>query len=258
MTLQDTRERALPAHAAQTLEDYLVYLKHAAMYAFAQAFVADKRVLDLGCGEGYGSAILVRAARFVVAADYDRDAVAHAARKYAGARLAFVVCDAQRLPFRRAVFGAIISYEVIEHIPNVSAYLNEIKRVGSFALISTPNAALRLLPFQKPWNRFHLREYAARAFARELRGAFGRVDVRGVSAIPRVLAIERARVRQNPLVAYPRMIAQMFLPRRVYVALKPARTPAALPFRAEDFSASDYRVTDETRECINLLAVCKP
>ncbi len=271
MNLPDTKERALPAHAAQTLEDYLVYLKHAAMYVFAASFTANKVVLDLGCGEGYGSARLARAARFVVAADQDRDAVVHAAGKYqrvgaVSTALAFMVCDAQRLPFARGVFDAAISYEVIEHISDVAAYLNEIKRVGRaefVALISTPNRVLRLLPFQKPWNRFHRREYAARDFARELRRVFGRVDVRGVSAIPRVLEIEKARVKQNPLIAYPRMLAQMFLPRRAYEGLKrfkparAARVPAALPFRAEDFSANDYQVTDETHECINLLAICQ-
>ncbi len=153
MNLLDTKERALPAHVAQTLEDHLVYLKQVALYTFATSYVAQKRVLDLGCGEGYGSDTLARAARFVVAADYARDAVAHARRKYARENLAFVVCDAQHLPFRAESFEAILSFEVIEHIPNVRTYLEEIRRVSaamSAVIFSTPNRALRLLPFQRP------------------------------------------------------------------------------------------------------------
>ncbi|MBI3914138.1 MAG: class I SAM-dependent methyltransferase [Chloroflexi bacterium] len=276
--LADTKERALPH--AQTREDYLVYLKHVALYDFAKSYSEDKTVLDLGCGEGYGSAALARSARFVVAADYDFAAVAHAAQKYgtqselrshapsiggAGvastdrrARLAFVVCDAQRLPFQSDAFGVVVSFEVIEHIPNVAHYLAEIKRVSAAALISTPNRALRLLPFQKPWNRYHLREYAAQDFARTLASVFLRAQVRGVTATPVILETEKRRVKQNPLIAYPKMLAQMLSPRAVRtVAKRHPPQPAAPPaFSTNDYSAQDFFVTDETKECINLLAVC--
>ncbi len=254
--LADTKERALPH--AQTREDYLVYLKHVALYDFAKSYSADKTVLDLGCGEGYGSAALARSARFVVAADYDFAAVAHAAQKYRGSRLAFIVCDAQRLPFHSDAFGVVVSFEVIEHIPNVARYLAEIKRIGATALISTPNRALRLLPFQKPWNRYHLREYAARDFAQTLARIFARTQVRGVTATPVILEIEKRRVKQNPLIAYPKMFAQMWLPRAVRAAVKrkPPQPTAPPAFSTNEYSAQDFFVNDETEECINLLAVC--
>lgn len=75
-----------------------------------------KTVLDLGCGEGYGSAILAPAAYRVVAADYSLEAVAHARNKYARQNLAFVLCDAQRLPFRCDAFDALVSFEVIKQL----------------------------------------------------------------------------------------------------------------------------------------------
>jgi protein-L-isoaspartate O-methyltransferase len=68
MMLEDTKERTLPHHSAQTPEDYLVYLKQVALYDFTARYCVRKFVLDLGCGEGYGSSVLSRVARFVVAA----------------------------------------------------------------------------------------------------------------------------------------------------------------------------------------------
>lgn len=227
--LEDTKERALPGHPAQTREDYLVYLKHVALYDFAKTFGAGKSVLDLGCGEGYGS-------------------------------------DAHQLPFRPACFDVVISFEVIEHIANVHQYLGETKRVRAEAgvcLFSTPNRLLRLLPFQKPWNRFHKREYDARGLASVLRRLFGSVQVRGVTATPAILQIEKQRVKQSPVTAYSKMVAQMLLPSFVYERLKNAKSKrqplgTAIDFSRTKFSAGDFRISEnDLRECITLVATCR-
>lgn len=263
MTLADTGERALPAHSTQSLEDYLVYLKHLALYKFAARYVAWQRVLDLGCGEGYGSDALAHAAHFIVAADRDGNVVTHAQRKYTRANLAFVVCDAQHLPFRRSSFDAVVSFEVIEHMLDVPRYLAEIRRVNAgVTLLSTPNRRLRLLPFQKPWDRFHKREYAARDFRRTLQVVFARVDLRGVTARADILEMEKRRVKQNPLIAYPKMLAQLILPARVYDWIKSLKPCSAevLAARADltGYSAADFSVSDaDLRECINLVAICE-
>ncbi len=265
MTL-DTRERILPVERAQSLEDYLVYLKHLALYRFAVRYAAQKCVLDLGCGEGYGSDALAHTAHFIVAADHNVEVMMHARQKYARANLAFVVCDAQALPFRAASFATVVSFEVIEHIPNVRRYLQEIARVSAtrgVVLLSTPNRVLRLLPFQKPWNRFHLREYDARGLARAVRAVFPRAQVLGITATPPILEIEKRRVKQNPFVAYPKMLAQLFVPSAVYKWLDARRalrveTARSASFDATPFSVDDFRISaDGLRECINLVAICE-
>ena len=263
--LADTKERALPAHAEQTLEDYLVYLKHIALYDFAKKYCANQIVLDMGCGEGYGSNVLAGAARMVIAADYSFETVAHAQVKYRRANTVFVVCDAQALPFKAESFDTIISFEVIEHIPAVSQYLTEIRRTlkaSGVSIISTPNCRMRLLPFQKPWNRFHLREYDDRGLARAMSDVFARVQMLGITAIPPILEIEKQRVKQNPLVAYPRMLAQMFLPKTFYHRLKNFRSdsedvePPTANATLPNFSADDFTVSEnDLRDCINLVAV---
>ncbi len=265
MTGQDTRERAAPASHAQTLEDYLVYLKHLALYKFAASFTARKRALDLGCGEGYGSDALAHTARLIVAAERDGAALGRARQKYTRANLAFVVCDAQALPFRAASFETVVSFGMIARIPNVRKYLEEIERVNAaagVAIIATPNRALRLLPFQKPWNRDHLREYSARDLARVVGAVFPRTQLRGITATPAVLEIEKRRVRPNPFVAYPKMLAQMIVPNswlnRIKVRLRRPGSATAEPFDATKFAVDDFSVVDNgSATWLNLIAISR-
>jgi SAM-dependent methyltransferase len=178
------------------------------------------------------------------------------------------VCDAQYLPFANAGFDTLVSFEVIEHIPNVRQYLEEIKRVcapKSLAIISTPNRLLRLLPFQKPWNRFHLREYDVPGLRGELSAIFHQVQILGITAIPAILDIEKQRVKQNPFIAYPKMLAQTLLPGLVYDRLRDAAT--RLEARRADvpvddyrnrFSLDDFSVSEQAVDkWINLVAVCR-
>lgn len=264
MTLLNTHERALPLHSGQSLEDYLIYLKHIALYKFVRSFCERKRVLDLGCGEGYGSDELSRGAHWVVAADYSWETVAHARAKYTQPNIAFVVCDAQQLPFVDNTFDMVISFEVIEHIPIVPHYLREIRRVAiatGYAILSTPNRVLRLLPFQKPWNRFHLREYDAHGLRNSVAAYFAQVDVRGITAIPAILEIEQQRVKQNPFIAYPKMVARLILPAVLYNRLRDfkhrwMRLPAKprQPW-SNQYTVDDFIINDDLNHCINLIAV---
>ncbi len=259
--LEYTAERTLPQHDAQTREDLLVYLKQVALYNFAQTFAAGKVVLDLGCGEGYGSALLA-SARLVIGADNSFEVVFHAAQKYSSPNTHFVVCDAQHLPFRRDAFELVVSFEVIEHVVDVRGYLQEVRRVcDEAALFSTPNRRLRLLPFQKPWNTFHLREYDDRAFGRALDQVFKTVKMLCLTARPDILEIEKRRVKQNPLVAYPRMLARMVLPSSLYQRakrIKPRSTSALRDDLAEKVSPADYMLSPTAlRDGITLVAICE-
>jgi hypothetical protein len=90
---------------------------------------------------------------------------------------------------------------------------------------------------------------------------FPRVDLCGVTARADILETEKRRVRQNPFVAYPKMLAQLFIPRAVYAWLKARRAPRgeaahAVAFDATRFSVDDFRISaDGLRECINLIAI---
>ena len=93
----------------------------------------------------------------------------------------------------------IISYQVIEHVASVKHYLENIKRLlkpdGLF-IITTPCRTYRLAPHQKPWNRFHLREYDLRSLKEDMERVFPNTCYySSISENEEVLTIEKERCR---------------------------------------------------------------
>jgi SAM-dependent methyltransferase len=107
-----TGERVIPGLVDDELWD-----EHIARYAFASRLAAGKRVLDIGCGTGYGVAEMARAAAFAVGIDAVADAVPGAS--------AFVQASAVALPFKPKSFDLITAFEVIEHLTDWQQMLAE-------------------------------------------------------------------------------------------------------------------------------------
>src|SRR5215467_1277008 len=83
-----TGERVIPGEV-----DVDLLNEHLARYAFAARLARGKRVLDAGCGAGYGSAELARAALSVVGIDISAEAVAYAGANYQLPNLTFEVAS---------------------------------------------------------------------------------------------------------------------------------------------------------------------
>lgn len=118
-----------------------IALEHLHRYAMARELVAGKSVLDIACGEGYGSFMLADAAGSVVGVDIARDTVEHASRKYNKDNLQFKVGDCVDIPLPNASIDVVVSFETIEHLDRHDDMMKEIKRVlrpGGVVIISTP------------------------------------------------------------------------------------------------------------------------
>jgi hypothetical protein len=79
-------------------------------------------------------------------------------------------------------------------------YLQEIRRVvkpGGRVLFTTPNRLIRLDPGMKPWNSFHVREYAASELAAVLREVFPHTTVKGLMAHPNLYDVEYQRCQRS-------------------------------------------------------------
>jgi cyclopropane fatty-acyl-phospholipid synthase-like methyltransferase len=74
--LEWTGERYLP-----WIKDFQMHYEHLHRYAFAAQLVKGKRVLDLACGEGYGSNMLAQEAESVIGLDIDEKVVYHASNR---------------------------------------------------------------------------------------------------------------------------------------------------------------------------------
>ena len=137
--LEFTGERYVPGKAGEIAHE------HWHRYAFARAFVAGRRVLDVACGEGYGSALLCDTAAHVTGVDIDTRTLAHARATYAGrANLAFVEGSAAALPLPDACVDVVVSFETIEHLaaadqPPMLAEFARVLRPDGVLILSSPN-----------------------------------------------------------------------------------------------------------------------
>ncbi len=117
-------------------------IEHLHRYAIVNEYIKNKVVLDIACGEGYGSNLLAATARFVTGVDIDNKIIAHASQKYKKDNLLFKHGSVENIPFEDAYFDVVVSFETLEHVSRHSSMLSEIKRVmkpGGLLLLSTPN-----------------------------------------------------------------------------------------------------------------------
>ncbi len=127
-----------------TEESAKIVAQHAAAYALAELSIHDKVVLEIGHGDGYGSARLAQLAKHVTAIDLFEENSKRAALKYPKDNLVFKAMNACELEFVDQSMDVVCSFQVIEHIPEMQlpVYAQEIKRVlkpGGIAFISTLN-----------------------------------------------------------------------------------------------------------------------
>lgn len=207
ITLEPTGERMILEHYTASPEDYVIYLLHLATYRFAEPYCRGKRVLDFGCGSGYGSAQIAATATAVHAVDVAADAIDYARGKYARDNLEFHVVGAgDGLPFPDGHFDVVLSFQVFEHVRDADRYLSEARRVlaphGRLILV-TPDRSTRLLPGQRPWNRWHVHEYGARQLERVMRRHFAQVEVLGMGGRADMLDIELRRCRRLKWLSLP-------------------------------------------------------
>lgn len=137
-----------------------VELEHRHRYHIASRLATGKRVLDIACGEGYGSAILAQSAAHVVGVDVEESVVAHANAKYASEKTTFLVGKCEDIPVPDHTIDLVVSFETLEHTRNQDQMLSEIHRVlepDGVLILSSPNRSY-FLNAHAPPNPFHLKE----------------------------------------------------------------------------------------------------
>jgi SAM-dependent methyltransferase len=169
-----TGERVVPGQVSEDL-----WNEHLARYAFALRLAPNKRVLELGCGMGYGAALLAAPARQVIALDNSAVTILEALARYDAPGLHFLIASASQLPFPDASFDLIVAFEVIEHLPDWPALLDQARRLlaphGQF-MVSTPNRLYYAKSRAESGpNPFHSHEFEYEEFRAELENRFPHV-----------------------------------------------------------------------------------
>ena len=230
-----TGERTLP----DVPEENYWFRRHLAVYEWIAERVRGLRVVDLACGEGYGSHVLARSAAEVVGVDANPEAHEHASLRYRRPNLRFERGLVEEL---EGPCDAVVFLQTIEHIHDVPALLGRIAVAAPVAYITTPNR-LTLAPpgAEKSDNPWHLREYDPGEYRALLAPHFSRVEVLGVFHAGKLRAHELAL-----RLGWDRVHPALRLTRPFYSRFVPA------------ISASDFAIRGQPDldRALDLLGVC--
>ena len=236
-----TGERTLPDVPA---ENYW-YRRHLAVYEWIAGQTGGTRMLDLGCGEGYGAATLALGdAVSVVGVDANPEAYEHARLRYTepGLRFERGLVETWGAP---GTFDVITFLQTVEHVQDpvaVLSHVSELLAPAGVAYISTPNL-LRIAPLgaKKSDNPWHLREYKADEFRELCDSVFPSVRMYGIYHAGWL------RIHENALRAgWDRIHRRLRISRVFYDRFVPA-------IRTQDFELSEV---NPLYRALDFLAVC--
>ncbi len=152
----------------------LVEAEHLVRYRWASALARGKRVLDAGCGLGYGSRMLAEGgATAVNGIDVDEPTIAEANRRIDDAAVSFQIGDVRDLRFEDGSFDLVVCFEVIEHLEDRERALGEFERVlapEGLLVISSPNREAYVAG-----NPHHVHEYEPEELKSALEQRFAHV-----------------------------------------------------------------------------------
>jgi 2-polyprenyl-3-methyl-5-hydroxy-6-metoxy-1,4-benzoquinol methylase len=240
--LQLTGERTLP----DVPEENYWYRRHLAVYEWIAARTAGKRVVDMACGEGYGSEVLARRAAAVVGVDANPEAHEHARLRYRRPNLRYVRDMVQTFS---EPTDAVVFLQTIEHVPEPGALLDHFRSLlapGGVAYITTPNV-LTLAPpgAERSGNPWHVHEYRAAEFESLCRAHYAEVQLFGLFHA-RKLRVHELALRLGWDSVHPRL--------RLTGPFYGWFTPA--------ISAADFTLREgaagELDRALDFLAVCRP
>jgi 2-polyprenyl-3-methyl-5-hydroxy-6-metoxy-1,4-benzoquinol methylase len=158
----------------EAMRDQLIEAEHQARYQFAAAVVRGKRVLDAGCGVGWGSQVLLdNGAASVVGVDVDESAIRESAKRCPHGT--FVLADLTDLPYPEQSFDVITCFEAIEHVEYPLKGIAEFRRVlepGGLVFVSSPNPDV-----YPAGNPFHIHEFRPEELLTALRDRFDHTDL---------------------------------------------------------------------------------
>jgi 2-polyprenyl-3-methyl-5-hydroxy-6-metoxy-1,4-benzoquinol methylase len=238
--LELTGERTLP----DVPEENYWYRRHLVVYEWIAGRVGGQRVVDMACGEGYGSRVLAEHASDVTGVDANPEAHEHAAARYTrpGLRFERTLIDAYSEPC-----DAVVFLQTIEHVTNPDEVLGHFRTLAGpqgCVYVSTPNV-LTLAPegAERSGNPWHVREYRAEEFRALCQRNFGSVELLGLFHARKLAAHQFAIER----LGWDSVHARLRLTKPFYDRFTPAISTRDFALRAGDLDRA-----------LDFLAVCRP
>jgi SAM-dependent methyltransferase len=234
-----TGERTLP----DVPEENYWYRRHLVVYEWIASRTAGRRVVDMACGEGYGSDLMAaRGAASVVGIDANPEAHEHARLRYVRPNLRF---ERDLVEAFAEPCDAVVFLQTIEHVQDPGAILEHFKSMlasPGLVFVSTPNL-LTLAPpgAEKSDNPWHVKEYRAEEFRELCEAHFGQVELFGLFHARKLRAHEIAIK-----LGWDTVHKRLGLSKRFYDLFTPA------------IAATDFRLDDRNLDrALDFLAVCR-
>jgi 2-polyprenyl-3-methyl-5-hydroxy-6-metoxy-1,4-benzoquinol methylase len=239
--LELTGERTLPDVPA---ENYW-FRRHLAVYEWIGARVIGERVLDMACGEGYGSEVLSRSAASVLGVDANPEAFEHARLRYVRSNLRFERGMVE-LHGEAGAYDAVVFLQTIEHVNDPVGVLEHFRSLlapGGTAYVSTPNVLTLASPgADKSANPWHIREYRAADFAQLCATVFGQVELLGLFHARKLALHARALA-----LGWDSVHSRLRLTKPFYDRFTPAIATSDFALRPDGLDGA-----------LDFLAVCRP
>jgi 2-polyprenyl-3-methyl-5-hydroxy-6-metoxy-1,4-benzoquinol methylase len=236
-----TGERTLP----DVPEENYWFRRHLVVYEWIAPRVRGQRVIDMACGEGYGSHLLAGSAASVVGVDANPEAHEHARLRYGGPNLRF---ERDLVDTFAEAADAVVFLQTIEHLQHPGATLvhfRELVGAAGTVFVSTPNV-LTLAPrgASRSGNPWHVREYRAEEFEHLCREHFAQVEMYGL------FHARKLRVHELALRAgWDRVHPRLHLTGAFYDRFTPAIATSDFALRAAG--------TAPMQRALDFLAVCR-
>ena len=239
--LELTGERTLP----DVPEENYWFRRHLVVYDWIAARVGGLRVIDMACGEGYGSDVLAQRAASVVGVDANPEAYEHARLRYRRANLRYA---RELIETFSAKADAVVFLQTIEHLQDPGAALEHFRELvgpGGVVYLSTPNVrTLAPQGAERSDNPWHVHEYRAAEFEQLCRQHFSAVALFGLFHARKLRAHELALK-----LGWDAAHARLGLTGRFYDWFTPAISTADFALRP--------RGQADLEQALDFLAVCR-
>jgi ubiquinone/menaquinone biosynthesis C-methylase UbiE len=154
-------------------------------YEHATPLIKGKSVLDVGCGNAYGTALMAREASEITGIDYDAGTVEENKKRFSEIKnLKFIQGAVPPLPLKDSSYDVVTAFQFIEHIENRKEFLKEcimVLKPGGVLMVTTPNIKKSLAR-----NPFHVHEYTFDEMKQEVSGIPSGFELQGLKGNQKV------------------------------------------------------------------------
>jgi len=157
------------------------YFAHLSIYYYALQYALEKKVLDAGCGSGYGSYYLRKnGARQVEALDISRVAIGFCKKYFSYPKLRFRISSLVKINgYKKRTFDLIFTSNVLEHVPDVTKFLDKahmLLKPDGVLLIAVPPVVDETSRKNNIDNKYHLNIWTPRQWYMAISTYFDQVQ----------------------------------------------------------------------------------